>query len=505
MTMAIPWLYLVGIVIALLVCGITTFVICILRTQKKYSHIPGPPPDGLILGNIATAKKYRQQGKFFGDMILDWCQLYGNTLKMRFLNQVYIFTADPQAIRELLITGNHPKSDVAYSVVHDMFWERFLGKSLFSETDQKQWVWRRALVNPCFQKSYLKGLETAFNTQADTLMNRVAEMADGKTKVVMLDEFLHLTLDTIGQLAFGLDMDDLESKEMSKDCNKAIDITLRGMSESLRNPLFKFNITQWRFIQDVRKALRFLRNFSKKCFMERMAAIQNGDYTPDDILNHLVKIKLENPEMDEEVIMDDITSFFIAGTETSASLLGFVMINLWKNKDVLERLRKEVLDVVGVKSFIGNEDLKEMTYLDMVIKETLRINPPAPNTFRQTSHDMEISGYKIPVGTSIGMSTFVSSRLEEFFPDPLKFDPERFNPNTENKIPSYTYFPFSLGPRTCIGKNFAENEVKIILAKIMQRFNYEMDPNQSFGIDDTTTLRPKGGAVCMFTLLNTLD
>ena len=78
---------------------------------------------------------------------------------------------------------------------------------------------------------------------------------------------------------------------------------------------------------------------------------------------------------------------------------------------IFSRLRKEVLDVVGVKSFIGNEDLKEMTYLDMVIKETLRINPPAPNTFRQTSHDMEISGYKIPVGTSIGVSLTAAKKI----------------------------------------------------------------------------------------------
>lgn len=282
-------------------------------------------------------------------------------------------------------------------------------------------------------------------------------------------------------------------------------MSFKGVSESLRDPFIQLKMSQWKFIREVKKALRFLRVFSRQCFNDRMAALQRGDYTPDDILNHLVKMKLENPEVDEEVILDDITTFFVAGQETTANLLSFAMMCLWQNKDVFQRLRKEVNNVVGVKSFIKMDDVNKMTYLDMVIKETLRLYPPAPNTFRETMHEIDILGYKIPVGTPIMMSTYVSSRLEEFFPDPLKFDPERFNPEAESKIPSYTYYPFSLGPRTCIGKNFAEVEAKIILAKIMQRFNFELDPDQSFEIEERATLKPKGGVMCTLTLCESVE
>ena len=97
------------------------------------------------------------------------------------------------------------------------------------------------------------------------------------------------------------------------------------------------------------------------------------------------------------------------------------------------------------------------------------------------------------------LSTFMSSRLPEFYEDPLDFRPERFDPET-TKIPNYTYYPFSVGPRNCIGQNFAQIEAKILLAKFVQRFNIKIDMDQSFGFVETTTIRPTDGTRCTLTL-----
>ena len=93
----------------------------------------------------------------------------------------------------------------------------------------------------------------------------------------------------------------------------------------------------------------------------------------------------------------------------------------------------------------------------------------------------------------------MSSRLPEFYDDALEFRPERFGPEVE-KIPPYTYYPFSIGPRNCIGQNFAQIEAKVLLAKFVQRFNIEIDMSQSFEFEETTTLRPVDGARCTLTL-----
>ncbi|XP_071159718.1 cholesterol 24-hydroxylase-like isoform X3 [Mytilus edulis] len=497
--MALSWLFISGCVIAVPVCALTAVSIYLISVRKKYSHIPGPPRDSFFLGHIPTFQKYLKEGKFFSEMAIEFIRKYGHVVKIELAERIIVITADPQSIRELMITGNHTKSKAAYEKLGFLFGERFIGKGLVVETDKKVWVWRRALMNPCFQKSYIKGLESAFNTEIDLLINKLAGLADGKTQVSMLEEFNHLTLDVIGKIGFGMQMNNVENRTEPSEYTKAIKLALGGVSAFVRDPFIKFKYSKWKYLADVKKAMRTLRVLSKQSFDERKKQIERGDYTPDDILNFLVKMKLENPELDGEVILDDITTFFLAGQETSANLLSFALICLWQNKDVLERLKAEVSDIVGDKHYISVEDTNKMEYLDMVIKETLRLYPPAANTFRENKTDIEIQGYKIPAGTGIMISTFVSSRLEEFFPEPLKFDPERFNP-AENRIPSYTYFPFTLGPRTCIGKDFGVIEAKMILSKIVQRFNFEMDPNQSFDIEESATLKPKGGAFCSFTL-----
>lgn len=98
------------------------------------------------------------------------------------------------------------------------------------------------------------------------------------------------------------------------------------------------------------------------------------------------------------------------------------------------------------------------------------------------------------------LSTYSSSRSPEFYSDPLAFRPERFDPESEDKIPGYTYYPFSIGPRNCIGQNFAQIEAKVLLAKLVQRFNICIDPKQSFAVQETTTIRPVDGTKCTLTL-----
>ena len=118
------------------------------------------------------------------------------------------------------------------------------------------------------------------------------------------------------------------------------------------------------------------------------------------------------------------------------------------------RLREEIDSVIGSKQEITSDDLSKMKYLNSVIKETLRKWSITPLIDRQSSIPFKIYDYDIPVGSEIQVSSYVSGRMEEFFPNSKKFDPERFM-NEDKKITNYTYFPFSLGPRNCIGQNFS--------------------------------------------------
>ena len=101
---------------------------------------------------------------------------------------------------------------------------------------------------------------------------------------------------------------------------------------------------------------------------------------------------------------------------------------------------------------------------------------------------------------TLQLSTYSSSRYSEFYENPLDFRPERFDPQAEERIPSYTYYPFSIGPRNCIGQTFAQIEAKVLLAKFVQRFNIHIDMEQSFAVQETTTIRPIDGTRCTLTL-----
>ncbi|KAF7234795.1 Cholesterol 24-hydroxylase [Varanus komodoensis] len=153
-------------------------------------------------------------------------------------------------------------------------------------------------------------------------------------------------------------------------------------------------------------------------------------------------------------MLDNFVNFFFAGHETSANQLSFTLMELGRNPEIVAKLQAEVDDIIGMKKHISYDDLKKLKYLSQVLKEVLRLYPPAAATLRFTEKENVIEGIKIPANTSLIFCTYVTGRMESFFKDPLVFDPDRFR--KDQPRPYFTYFPFSLGPRSCIGQKFAQ-------------------------------------------------
>ncbi|KAL0963158.1 hypothetical protein UPYG_G00350460 [Umbra pygmaea] len=280
---------------------------------------------------------------------------------------------------------------------------------------------------------------------------------------------------------------------------KAIVTCLQGMVHVTRDVTFQFNPKNRKFINEVREAAKLLRDTGRKWINERKMAVQNGEDVPKDILTQILKtagsVLQENTgNDDEELMLDNFVTFFVAGQETTANQLAFTVMELGRLPEILEKVKQEVDDVIGMRQEISFDDLGKMTYLSQVLKETLRLYPTAPGTSRTIPKDMTINGIKIPAGSACFFNAYVCGRMNKFFEDPLKFDPERFHPDAAK--PYYCYYPFSLGPRSCLGQNFAQMEAKVVMAKLLQRFDFSLVPGQSFDILDTGTLRPKSGVMC---------
>lgn len=174
------------------------------------------------------------------------------------------------------------------------------------------------------------------------------------------------------------------------------------------------------------------------------------------------------------------------------------MLCLGQNPEALARVLSEVDTVIGRKEHIDYEDIIKLEYLSLVLKESLRLYPPVFGTGRVITKSMDVVGYNIPAGSTIFFCNYAMNRSEEYFKNPLTFDPERFR-RDEDK-PLYVYFPFSIGPRSCIGQQFALIESRVVLAKLLQKLNFRLVPGQNLGVRERLTLKPAGDCLNYITL-----
>ncbi|XP_075904535.1 cholesterol 24-hydroxylase-like [Nelusetta ayraudi] len=461
--------------------------------HMKFDHIPGPPRDSFFFGNTPTFLAVMKKGDLIHDKFLEWRLKYGPVCKINFLHTVLVMVTCPEATKEILMSPKYSKDSFLHSGLFTLFGQRFLGNGLVSVRHHEEWYKQRRIMDPAFSSLYLRGLSGTFNERAEKLMDKLTELADSKTDTSMLSLVNCVTLDVIAKVAFGVDLDLLNH---SSPFPRAIETCLKGMVINIRDKFFAYNPMNRPFINEVREACRLLRHTGAEWINNRKAAIQNGDEVPKDILTQIIRTvgkETMTPE-DEEFMLDNFVTFFIAGQETTANQLAFCIMELGRHPDILEKAKKEVDEVIGMKQEISYEDLSQLVYLSQVLKETLRLYPPATGTTREVVEDIDINGMRVPKGGTFIFSTYVTGRMEEFFPDPMKFDPDRFHPDAPK--PYYCYYPFSLGPRSCLGQNFAQMEAKIVMAKLLQRFDFSLVPGQTFDIMDTGTLRPKSGVIC---------
>ncbi|MBL8739685.1 MAG: cytochrome P450, partial [Myxococcales bacterium] len=164
---------------------------------------------------------------------------------------------------------------------------------------------------------------------------------------------------------------------------------------------------------------------------------------------------------------------------------------LSKHPDVERRLFAEVDAVLGGRP-ATSEDVRALVLTDRVLKETMRLYPPAWTTGREVAEDVEIRGYTIPKGAQILTSQWVVHRDPRWFPNPEGFDPDRWAPERAADLPKFAYFPFGGGPRVCIGNHFAAMEAALVLATIVQRYRIELLPGQRLALKPAVTLRQDG-------------
>jgi cytochrome P450 len=196
--------------------------------------------------------------------------------------------------------------------------------------------------------------------------------------------------------------------------------------------------------------------------------------------------------MSERQLLDEVMTLFLAGHETTAMALTWAWYLLATHPDALAALQREV-DTVLAGRAPTLADLPNLPYSDMVIKETMRLYPPAPGVSREAIEDVTLGGYPIKRGAMVAVSFYAMHRDERYFENPQAFIPERFDKAHEGQFPRYAYQPFGAGPRVCIGNSFAMLEARLALATMAQRYTMAVVEGQQIVPQQLVTIRPKNG------------
>ncbi|XP_071504888.1 cholesterol 24-hydroxylase-like [Diadema antillarum] len=496
---------ILGLVV-LLALALLCLSVVILRLEYRFKDIPGPKRSSFFWGNMKELQGLRDKPEAsIAQICYKLAREYGPIVWLRVLWKPTIFSTSPELVKEMLLSSRHPKSDEFYKVFQGVFGARFLGHGLVSVVDHEKWHSRRTIINPAFKRKYLIGMMEQFNEGAEALCESIVGRADGKTPIAMLDELNNATLDVIAKVAFGMNTDAVGNPTCPFPA--AISTALRGLQETFRNPLiaWDFSSKSRKFRKEVKEAINLVRTAGRKCVEERINARQRGDHVPHDILNMILECSNDlkgSSDFQMEDMIDEFATLFIAGQETTSNLLAFTIHQLGRHPDVAKRLQAEVDEVLGEKPFIEYEDLAKLEYMMRVFKETLRLYPPAPGSTRKVAHPIKCNGITIPAGTSVSLMTGAMSRMEEYFEDPLLFNPDRFKTTDEEHMKRhfYAYFPFSLGQRSCIGQQFALIEARVLLGRLLQKFKFRLDQSQRTAVLDELTAKPKDGCKNFVTL-----
>ncbi|XP_053231258.1 cholesterol 24-hydroxylase-like isoform X1 [Podarcis raffonei] len=497
--LAVIWGLLHPLLVALL--AVFVFYCCYIKSvHMKYDHIPGPPRASFFFGHLPLVWGMIKKQENYYDLFTQWAEEYGPVLRLNAFHKVALLVSAPEGVKVYLTSPEYSKDPMVYRGLHDMYGVRFLGQGLSAVLDYNHWHNQRRIMDPAFKPTYLMGLMGTFNDVAEELMEVLEKKGTGANGVDVMSLLRRVTLDIIAKVAFGLELKTLHDDQTPFP--RAILMVTKGLSTS-RIPFFEYLPWNRKVVKEIQESVRLLRNTGKECLDQRQKAMKDGEEIPLDILTQILKMQDQEGNYDEENLLDNFVNFFFAGHETTANLLSFTIMELGRHPEILAKLQEEVDKVIGMNRDIVYEDLGNLKYLSQVLKEVLRLYPPAAATLRLSGKENVIEGIRIPENTSLIFCTYVMGRLGKFFHDPLVFDPDRFNRDQPRHY--YCYFPFSLGPRSCIGQKFAMMEAKVVMAKFLQKFEFQLVQPQSFRVRDAGTLRPYDGIDCRLKLRHQYD
>lgn len=430
---------------------------------------PTPPgPEGLPLLGSAI----KQARDPFG-FITHCAREYGDVVRIDYPHRSFYQLSHPDHVEHVLVdnSDNYVKGEFFNEVLAPVTGRGLLG------SEGENWRRQRNLVQPAFQPGQVA---THADLMADFATRLAEQWEDGEIRDIKAD-MSRLTLDIVAAALFNIDIRD-EAPEIGYALATVMAHSEQQSGKLLSLPLWVPTKSNRRYKDALSKLERIVYSIIEQ---------RRRDYSDrEDVLSMMLAAAADqDKQVTDRELRDQVMTLLIAGHETTALVLTYTWYLLARNPRVEEKVYDEIGKLDERAPTIQN--VASLDFTNQVIKEAMRLYPPAHSVLREAVNDDTIGGYRIPSGATIRMSQWIIHRDPRFYTDAKAFRPERWAEENSADRHRFAYFPYGGGSRRCIGDQFAMLESKLVIATLAQRFRLELVSEPDLDLAYTITTRPK--------------
>jgi len=430
---------------------------------------PPGPRGNLLLGSTLQFKEQPLR------YICKVAEEYGDVSRFRVGPSYWYLITHPEDIQDAMTK----RADIFLKPrIAKRLWEKFLGDGLLT-TEGHVWKRQHKLVLPAFHRHRI----TAYGEIMVDYTHRMLDDWPAGERLDLDAQMVTLTLEIVAKTLFDTDV-----RHGAEAVGSAMEVLNKEMLEHIYMPIpvpkwwpSKRNKRKLSAIEDIEAIVRNIT-------AERRAAGEDRG----DLLSMLLMSEDETGDkLTDTEVRDQIMTLFFAGHETTAHAMTWAWYTLSQHPEVTARIQADIDQITGGDR-LTVAHLRELPYLDQVVNEAMRFLPSVWVFIKEPKEDVEVRGFRIPKGAPVLISPYVTHHDARWYPEPMRFDPDRFSKERIKEIPGGAYFPFSGGQRICIGKSFALMEMRLILGTMLQRMQPSVPEDYTMEWKAELSLHPDG-------------
>ncbi|XP_023233362.1 cytochrome P450 4C1-like [Centruroides sculpturatus] len=419
-----------------------------------------------------------------------------------------MFFFHPESAKEVLKGNSLINKDSTYD-----FFKPLLGENSILYSSGDNWRRRRKYLAPHFHLWNVKDDQNVFMEHSNVLVEKLKQLQ--KNEIFDILEWMkYCTLDIIADIAVGVSLHSQTTDD--QEYVSAMHRILKILPEWIANPMYwffpiffttKIGKNYKRDVEIIHRFDEMVFKRKKENFMKKMQQqhFLNKDARHEEepkriakqrLIDSLLDLHVKQGLISEKDVIRDMEGFIFAGYDTTSHAMSWTLYFLGRFHEIQEKVYLELQEIFinDMNRDITIDDLTKMTYLECVIKESMRIYPPTPFIGRKNSSEMKISNYVLPANSTLFINIYGIHHNPSVYENPEVFDADRFLPENYKNLHPYAFLAFSAGPRNCLGSKLAMIEMKMVLANVLRNFKvYSLDPQDKIVISYAVMLTPIPG------------